>query len=216
MGFRRILAATVLVVCGTGLMAGCPQIGGLIDSVLSEFGSDAAYGDVPDGTYSGTKYATTKYWQAGDEYWSGDWNEPVALEFAKGAIVQPSGYWLDYGDVDSLDMGTLQVSREVDEINFLDWGYEVLYELTGTWGDVPLEGGQHVDYVTNADGSITIYDTIELFSLDSHDGGAWEILIEAEGTLAPSGGAAGPGSSGNSGGPLDDDILDKKSGKIRR
>lgn len=206
MGLRRFLAAAV-VVGGSGLMAGCPELGG-------QWGNgDIPYGVISDGTYSGTKNATTKYWQDGETFWSGDWDESVSVEFYDGAIVQPSGDWLDYGDVDSLNMGTLQFSREVDEIYFEDWGYEVFYDLTGEWDGVPFVGVQHVDYVAEDDGSVTVYDTIELTSEDSFDGGEWEIVIEAEGTLSRSRGGSNPGNPGN---PLDDDILDRKSGKIRQ
>lgn len=220
MGFRRFLAAAALMVFGTGLMAGCPEVNGLVNGLnglmegLDELESDYEFTyAIPDGSYSGTKFATTTYWQAGEEYWSGDWDQPVELEFVTGEPLQPSGYWVDFGDEDSLDLGALQISRVVSDINVFDWGYEVFFDLTGTWDGVAFAGEQHVDYVAESDGSVTLYDTIELVS--TGDGGEWEIVIEAEGLLTPDGGAQ-PGNPNAPSNPLDNPLLDLKSGKIRQ
>jgi hypothetical protein len=98
-----------------------------------------------------------------------------------------------------------------------DYGYEVDYDVTATWKNVPLEGEQYIVYELNSDGTVDLFDWFELTSLDTYDGGRWTIEDTTTGTLAPLEEVGSSGDSGDFGdsGDSPEDILDKKSGKIR-
>ena len=208
-------------VCVVGLLAGglvfltgCP-LTGLLDELSNAIGNGSSNGSsdrvIPDGTYAGKLTATSEWRDSGEMYWQGTDDVSTSAEFAQGALVAPSGDWVDKGYQDSVDRGTLQISREVSYVEIYDWGYEVDYDLTGTWKNVPLQGTEYVTYELNNDGTVTVNDTLELISLDSYDGGRWVIHTTTAGTLAPSNGAASGGSNGGSDGN-GGSILDKKSG----
>lgn len=191
---RHFLAAALLG--GLTTLAGCP------------FDDLPGGGLILDGTYSGDVRSTSQVWEAGDLYWEGAADGTTTVTFVDGALLKPGGAWLDFADEDELDMGTLQVSRVVHDIDYGAWGYEVVYDLDARWGAVPMAGTQVVTYWTTAAGSLELYDDIELFSLDAYDGGAWEYEISKAGMLRPAE-TTDPGR-----GPFDD-VLDRKSGKPR-
>lgn len=207
---KKLLLSLGVIGCGISLVAGCP-LGGSLDDLFSGFlGNDNL---ISDGTYAGKTNSLSEWREAGALYWQGTDQGDVTATFVQGEMLAPSGYWIDFGDVDSVDRGTLQMSREVYDIIVFDWGYEVDYDVTGTWKNIPLEGEQFVVYEMNSDGTVGVYDTLELTSLESHDGGRWSIHTTASGTLAPVGSVATP--STPSGGILDPHgILDQKSGKL--
>ncbi|MBL8880523.1 MAG: hypothetical protein JNG88_15530 [Phycisphaerales bacterium] len=207
---KKLLLSFGVIGFGLSLAAGCPLTGSLDDLLSGLVGSDKL---ISDGTYAGKTNALSEWREGGALYWQGQSDADVTATFVQGEMLAPSGYWVDFGDTDTVDRGTLQMSREVYDIIVFDWGYEVDYAVTGTWKNVPLEGEQYVYYEMNADGTISVHDSLELMSLDSHDGGRWSIHTTASGTLAPVGSVSNPNAP--SGGILDPHgILDKKSGKL--
>jgi hypothetical protein len=211
MRFQRLSA--VLIGGGLAFLTGCPFGPGFLDDLLQDGTSRRLNPDVliPDGDYTGVLYSTAEFWQAGEAYWQGDWPRDYArATFVEGEFVNDAGYWLGVGDVDAIDLGTIQLEREVYSEDVFDWGYEAIYDVTGTWKGVPVVGVQHIDFYPNEDGTVSMYESIELNSAEWFDGGSWVIEIESESLMAPG--------SINQPVPdsIPDDILDKKSGKIRR
>jgi hypothetical protein len=173
---------------------------------------------IPDGTYAGTLSLTASFWQNGvdDGQDFDEWD--ATRTFKTGDLINKvTGDWFYWGDQDTLDLGSLQVARVVTDVEQFDWGYHVLFDVTGSWDDVPVSGKQDVDYILEYDGSVSVEDTMELTSLQEYDGGAWEIEVYVEGNLVRAGGGSGD-DSGNGGDNGEDGLppwFDDKSGKIR-
>jgi hypothetical protein len=180
-------------------IAGCPQDGS------GGFGPlDYA---IPDGTYAGKLSLTASFWQ------NGEWD--ATRTFKTGDLINKvTGDWFYWGDQDTLDFGSLQVARVVTDVEQFDWGYHVLFNVTGNWYDVPLSGKEDADYVLEDDGSVSVDDTMNLTSLQDYDGGAWEIEVYIEGNLVRAGGGSGD-NAGNGGNGLPP-WFDDKSGKVRQ
>lgn len=173
------------------LMAGCP-LGG-----LGNFGPlDYA---IPDGTYGGKLSLTASFWENGvDDGQDFDEWETTRIFKTGDLINKVTGDWFYPGDQDTLDYGSLHIERIVTEVEQFDWGYHVMFDVSGYWYDVPLSGTQHADYFIEQDGSVSLEDIIQLQSLWQYDGGAWEIEMYIEGNLIPTGSGSG-GNSGNGG-----------------
>jgi hypothetical protein len=158
---------------------------------------------IPDGTYAGTLRLTASFWQNG-VYDGQDFDEwDTTRIFRTGDLINKvTGDWFYWGDQDTLDFGTLQIARVVTDVEQFDWGYHVLFDLTGSWNGVPLSGTQDADYFIEYDGSVSVEDTMNLTSLQEYDGGAWEIEVYIEGNMVHTGGGSGdnPGSGGDDGG----------------
>lgn len=173
---------------------------------------------IPDGTYAGKLNLTASFWEYGVDDGQ-DFDEwPDTRTFKTGDLINPvTGDWFYPGDWDTLDLGSLQVARVVTEVEQFDWGYHVLFDVTGSWYDIPVSGTEDADYILENDGSVSVEDTMQLASAWQYDGGAWEIEISVEGNLVHagggSGGSAGYGGNGGNGLPP---LFDLKSGKIRR
>ena len=234
----RVLAAA-LVVCGLASLAGCPL--GIVSDLQSALqsslqsglqsgsgsgsgsGSESSNGVIPDGAYAGNIGATAEFWHKGEPYEQHSGGGEAGATFVNGAALKNSGTALQIGDIESSDWGVFTGSRKVYDVQVGDSSYEVDYDVTAEWNAVPMAGTEFITYAANADGSIEMYDTIELDSLDSYDGGAWTMHASASGTLLPvqqSGGSGSYGSTGTSGnsgssGGSTGNILDLKSGKIR-
>jgi hypothetical protein len=195
------------------LVAGCP-LGGFGGSGPLEYA-------IPDGTYAGRLNLTASFWENGvdDGQDFDEWD--TTRIFKTGDLINKvTNDWFYPGDRDNLDYGSLQIAREVAEVEQFDWGYHVIFDVAAMWYEVPLSGTQHADYILEDDGSVSVEDTIELVSLNEYDGGAWEIEVFIEGNLVRSGGGNSGGNSGGSGGNNGGSGLppwfDDKSGKIRQ
>lgn len=195
------------------LMAGCPvEPGG---------GSGPFDYAIPDGTYAGKLSLTASFWENGvDDGQDFDEWETTRIFKTGDLINKVTDEWFYPGDRDTLDFGSLQVARVVTDVEQFDWGYHVLFDVTGSWYDVPVSGTEHADYILEDDGSVSLEDTTVLTSLSEYDGGAWEIELFIEGNLVRSGGSSGgDGGSGGNGGGNGNELppwFDQKSGKIRR
>lgn len=157
---------------------------------------------IPDGTYAGKLSLTASFWQYGvdDGQDFDEWD--TTRTFKTGDLINKvTNDWFYPGDQDTLDLGSLKVTRVVTDVEQFDWGYHVLFHVTGSWYDVPVSGVEDADYILEYDGSVSVEDTMALSSLQEYDGGAWEIEIYVEGNLVPSGGGSGgnPGSGGDNG-----------------
>ena len=208
MDLRRTLA--VLAAGSMMLVAGCPQGGSGLGPL--EYA-------IPDGTYAGKLSLTASFWNEGQSDGQ-DFDEwETTRIFKTGDLINKvTGDWFYPGDEDTLDFGSLQIAREVTEVEQFDWGYHVLFDVTATWYDVPMTGTQDADYILESDGSVSVEDSMQLVSLDRYDGGAWEIELFIEGNLVRSGGGSGgnAGDDGKNGGNGLPPWFDEKSGKIRR
>jgi hypothetical protein len=192
----------VLTIGGSALVAGCPF--GL--DLGSLFGS--AYDAIPDGRYEGDGSATVEFWQYGELVNEESNDTATFAAFSGGALLKDSGGRFQLGDVDTLVDGAYVITREVFSIDYGDWGYEIAFDLTAEWNSIPMTGLEVATYWLNDDGTIDLYDEIELTSDDWYDGGAWTIHSDSYVTLVPDYGTT-PSSP-------PENILDKKSGKIRR
>ncbi len=200
MRFRCLSAA--LLVCGMGLLAGCP-LG--FDPGL---GLGSGYYYIPDGTYAGSVSATVEFWEAGelvDESSSTDGYTDAT--FWNGALQKDSGSAFQIGDVDFLEDGAYEIMREVYYVDYGDWGYEIAFDSTGTWNGIPMTGWEIATYWLNADGSVDLYDEIELTSEEWYDGGYWTIHSDSYANLTR-------GQAPTYEQPPQD-LLDLKSGKVR-
>lgn len=193
------------------LVAGCPMDGlGGMDPL--------AYA-IPDGTYAGRLSLTASFWQYGvaDGQDFDEWD--ATRTFKTGDLINKvTGDWFYPGDRDTLDLGSFQVARVVTDVEQFDWGYHVLFEVAGSWYDVPVSGMQEADYILENDGSVSVQDTMELSSLTQYDGGAWEIEVYVEGNLIRSEGGSG-GDAGDGGNDVGNGLppwFDEKSGKVRQ
>lgn len=193
------------------LVAGCPLDGVGVSGPL-EYA-------IPDGSYAGKLNLTASFWQNGvdDGQDFDEWD--ATRTFKTGDLINKvTGDWFYPGDRDTLNLGSLQVARVVTDVEQFDWGYHVLFDVTGSWYDVPVSGTEDADYILENDGSVSVADAMELTSLRQYDGGAWEIEIYLEGNLVRSGsgssGNAGNGGNnvGNNGGNGLPPLLDQKSG----
>lgn len=215
------------------LVAGCPLEG--------SGGSGPLDYAIPDGAYAGKLSLTASFWENGvDDGQDFDAWQTTRIFKTGDLINKVTGDWFYPGDRDTLDFGSLQVARVVTDVEQFDWGYHVLFDVAGSWYDVPVSGTQHADYILESDGSVSVEDAMELTSSQLYDGGAWEIELFIEGNLVRTGRAgggnsggdagSGSGSSGNdnagNGGDTGADnrtgdnglppLLDRKSGKVRR
>lgn len=196
------------------LVAGCP-----LEGIGGPGPLDYA---IPDGTYAGKLSLTASFWENGvdDGQDFDEWN--TTRIFKTGDLINKvTGDWFYPGDRDTLDYGSLQISREVTDVEQFDWGYHVLFDVTGSWYDVPVSGTEHADYILEDDGSVSVEDTMQLTSSWLYDGGAWEIELFVEGNLVrPGSGNGGNGGNAGSGGANGENglppLLDRKSGKIRQ
>lgn len=197
----RYLAA-VVVLSVPVLMAGCPlglDLGSLLDL-------GAGLGAIADGTYEGSVDATVEFWESGELVDESSEIGATDAKFADGALLKDSGSPFRIGDVDHLSDGEYEITREVVAIDAGDWGYEIAFDLVGEWDGVPMVGWEIATYWLNPDGSLDLFDEIELTSDDSYDGGAWTIHSDAYSTMT----------RGSTSRRAPDDLLDRKSGKIRR
>lgn len=198
----RIRRLTVVVVLSVPvLMAGCPlslDLGSLLDL-------GAGSGAIPDGTYTGSVDGTVKFWESGELVDGASETGATDAKFAGGLLLKDAGGAFRVGDVDHLSDGEYEITREVSAIDAGDWGYEIAFDLVGEWDGVPMVGWEIATYWLNSDGTLDLYDEIELTSDESFDGGAWTIHSDAYSTMTRTSSAGRP--SG--------DILDRKSGKIR-
>lgn len=194
MRFRCVAAA--LMVCVAALTTGCPDGSGL--------GFGFGPGAIQDGTYAGLADGFVQIWNWDELYLEEPGGGESAAIFVDGAIVKDSGYYLQIGDVEDVDFGSFTATREAYDIAVSEGFYEVAYEVFAEWDTVPMYGTEYITFTGNADGSITMLDTLELTSLDSYDGGAWTFYAETSGTLTTT---QEPGEPPR-------DILDLKSGKL--
>jgi hypothetical protein len=195
MTVRRLAAAVFMG--SLAVLTGCPF--GELDGL---FPSDT----IQDGSFSGDVTWTSEMREAGELYWDNSGSEVRSDRFSAGALVKPTGAWLEVDDRDSLSFGAIEIARTVDSVDYGDWGYEVVYDLDAQWSDVELTGTQWVTYWILPDGCLEMYDTIELCSCDTD--GVWEYVYEEEGILEPDSG----GDAGEPFNPLNHPLLDKKSG----
>lgn len=202
------------------LVAGCPLDG------LGGLGGPFDYA-IPDGTYGGKLILTATMWQNGefDDQSFDEWE--TTRIFKTGDLVNKvTNDWFYPGDQDTLDFGSLQIAREVYEVEQFDWGYHIIFDVTATWGDIPMTGTQHADFTLENDGTVSVEDTIELVSRTDYDGGAWEMELDIQGNLSRSSVGSTGGNGGNSGGNGGNangnggtklpPWFDQKSGKTRR
>jgi hypothetical protein len=182
-------------------MAGCP------------FGSDFGLGlgsrddVIPDGMYKGRANGIVEIWYGSDLYHQASSENENAGTFLNGAVVTDSGQELRIGDVEDVHFGSFTVSRKVYDVQIGDWAYQVSYDVTAQWNSAPMAGRQFITFSGNADGSITMFDTLELTSLVEYDGGAWAIHANTSGTLYPVQESENPSDG------LSNPILELKSGK---
>lgn len=192
-------------------LAGCPMDGA--------GGSGSLEYAIPDGTYAGKLSLTASFWQNGvDDGQDFDEWETTRIFKTGDLINKVTNDWFYPGDRDTLDYGSLQIARQVAEVEQFDWGYHVIFDVAATWYEVPLSGTQDADYILEDDGSVSVEDRMELTSLGQYDGGAWEIEVYVEGNLVRSGSGSGgdSGNNGNNGGNGLPWWFDLKSGKIRQ
>lgn len=194
--------AAVVMVGGLGLLAGCP------------FGFDLGFGlgggAIPDGTYTGDVSAVTNFWEGETLSDQDEYEGETFGTFQGGVLLDDAGDSYEVGGVDFLEDGAYEIMREVNYVDFGPWGYEIGFDLTAEWNSIPMTGWEIATYSLNADGTLDLFDEIELTSEDWYDGGWWTIHSDAYATLLPGQAPApGPGRPGR-------DLLDLKSGKIRR
>ncbi|MDX2198675.1 MAG: hypothetical protein SF069_06850 [Phycisphaerae bacterium] len=199
MRLRKALAA--LAMGQMVLMGGCP-LGGLEDFGPFDYA-------IPDGTYGGKLELTASFWENGvDDGQDYDEWETTRIFKTGDLINKVTGDWFYPGDVDTLSYGSLEIERVVTEVEQFEWGYHVLFDVSGYWYDVPLSGSEDADYFIEPDGTLSVEDTIQLQSRWEYDGGTWEIDMYIQGNLTPIG-AGGGGDGGGSGLPP---WFDDKSG----
>ena len=199
----RVRSLSAIVVTGVPLlMAGCPL--GLDLGSLLDFGSGVAA--IPDGTYAGGTNGSVEFWEWDELVDEASETGATDAKFANGALLKDSGGVFRVGDVDELWDGAYELTREVYAIDAGEWGYEIAFDLFGEWDGIPVVGWEIATYWLNPDGTIELYDEIELTSEESFDGGAWTIYSESFATME----LATPSSR------APEDLLDRKSGKIRR
>ena len=192
------------MVSGSAFMAGCPY---------DDFGFGGFYYEpIPDGTYYGTVNAVAEFWQNNKRLEQGTSTTPAAATFAGGELLTASGETLQIGDWNDVDFGTFWLERDVSDIELFDGGFQISYELYTEMEDIPLDGKEFVTFSMNADGSVTYFDTMELTSLDEFDGGQSTLHLNLTGTLAPSEAPIPPSVPSRPSAPLDNDILNRKSG----
>lgn len=198
------LAASALMACGTALLAGCP----LGFNLGFPLGSASDASPIPDGVYRGGVDGVFEIWNGDELYDEGE--EPGATDatFVNGALLKDSGGKFRVGDVDVLEDGAYVIQREVHDIEVGDWGYEIHFDLVAEWNSIPMVGWEIATYELNADGTLDLFDEIELVSEDGYDGGNWLIHSDAYATLERDAAPAPQQPVRN--------ILDLKSGKIRR
>jgi hypothetical protein len=206
----RCFAAAV-VVGGSALLAGCP-FG--VDLGALGLGSGGA---IPDGTYAGTVSATVEFWNEGELSWDEASDDGYTdATFSDGALAKDSGGLFKLGDVDSLADGAYDITREVYDIDVGDWGYEIAFDSTGEWNGIPMTGWEVATYWLNDDGTVDLYDEIELTSEEWYDGGAWTIYSESYATLSRDEAPIPAPAPAPAPSQPPQNILDLKSGKIRR
>lgn len=197
------LLAVGLAVCGSVSIAGCPLGLG--------YGLGGGYGAIGDGTYSGTSSAEVAFWESGVLADRGSDGGYTDATFLNGALLKDSGGAFRIGDVDVLADGEYRITREVYDVESGPWGYEITFDLTAEWNSIPMSGWEIATYTANADGTIDLFDEIELTSEDWFDGGAWTIHSDAYATLSR--GLASPPAPAPAPSGSPRDILDLKSGK---
>lgn len=174
---------------------------------------------IPDGTYAGKLSLTASFWQNGvDDGQDFDEWETTRIFKTGDLINKVTGDWFYPGDQDTLDYGSLQIARQVTDVEQFDWGYHVLFDVVATWYDVPMSGKQDADYILENDGSVSVEDTMVLTSLLEYDGGAWEIELYVEGNMVLAGGGNDDNvdNGGDDGGNGLPPWFDDKSGKVRQ
>lgn len=222
MKLRNMCAA--LVLGGIPWLTGCVDlsgIGGLLDGLSSDGGSNggSSGGAIKDGTYAGTSNATANFYQGNALYDQQAGNFGTNAKFSSGALLNDSGGWYKVGGVDRLQDGTYDLTRKVTSVDYGDWGYEIAFDESGTFGTLPMTGWEVATYWLNADGSLDLYDEIELTSTTAYYGNTLTIHTDGYATLtrgsvqSPSQPQGQPqGQPQNQGGGS---ILDLKSGKIK-
>lgn len=191
--------AIALVASSLAFLSGCPDGSG--------FGLGSGDQIIPDGTYLGDSSGNLEVWYGNQLYTQGSGGSESSATFLNGRIVKDTGAALQSGDVEELTLGAFSASRQVYDVYVGEWAYEVDYDVSASWNGIPMTGTEFITFGTNADGSIAMFDTLELTSLESFDGGAWTFHVNASGTLYPTHDVPGAGS------PLDNPILDVKSGR---
>ena len=167
--------AVLGTVCASALIAGCP--GG------ADFGLGLPGAPIQDGVYAGSANGFVEIWHWDELYLSESGGSESAGTFVNGAIVTDAGQYLQIGDLEDVDYGAFVVTREVTDIQMADGFYEVSYEVFAEWDGIPMYGTQFITFTGNGDGSIGMIDTLELFSLNDFDGGAWSLFAETTGSL---------------------------------
>ena len=199
--------AAAVIVCSSVFMAGCPN--------GTDFGVGSGSDVIPDGTYIGDSNGNFESWYMSDVYQQASGGGETSATFANGAVLKDSGSALRRGDIENVDFGGFTASREVTDVQIGQWAYQVSYDVTAQWGNVPMAGTESITFTGNEDGSIAMFDAMELISLDQYDGGAWTFHVNSSGTLYPTdeSGYSGGDSSGSPSGNLSNPILDIRSGK---
>lgn len=198
---RQRCVVTALMMCGLALSAGCPIDPGELGL---DFGFD--YEIIPDGVYQGNATAIAELWHDGERIAQTSGETAGYAKFVDGELLAGDGSIIRIGDVEEVDIGGVWITREVFDIYVNDWYYEVSYDVWTEWNSVPMEGTEYLSFGLNSDDSITMFDTLELVSLDEFDGGASVFHLNGTGKLIPGEGPAIP--------PRD--LLDLKSGKPRQ
>jgi hypothetical protein len=205
--------AAAVCICCSAMGAGCPN---------TDLGTGCDCGNViPDGTYIGDTNGTFESWYGSNMNDQKSGSGQTSATFVSGYVVKDSGYDLQIGDVENMSAGSFSASRQVTDVQAGNWAYEVDYDVSANWGGIPMSGTEYITFSGNEDGSIAMFDTMELTSLSSYDGGAWTFHVNSSGTLYPSyddGSGSGNGSGDGSGVQVPNDnlsnpLLDIKSGR---
>lgn len=197
----RLRWTAAAMVGGLGLLTGCPWGFNLGFPLGGE-----THSSIPDGTYFGGVDGAMEIWN-GDELYDESTEEGATdATFVDGALHKDAGGPYKPGDMDVLKDGAYVIQREVSDIDFGVWGYEIHFDLTAEWNSIPMVGWEIATFELNADGTLDLFDEIELVSEEWYDGGNWLIHADSYSTMER---AAAPQQPRRG-------ILDVKSGKIRR
>ena len=194
----------ILMICASALMAGCPSESDL--GLVSGY-DDSYYEVIPDGNYAGYVNGIFESWYWGELYQQASGGDQSGATFSNGVVLKDSGQALRIGDIEDMDFGAFTASRQVYDVEVDDYFYEVSFDVWAQWDSVPMAGTEFISFSENSDGSITMFDSLELISLDEYDGGAWTFHVNSSGTLYPFDGSENPPDN------LSNPILDLKSGK---
>ncbi len=176
--------AVVMVSCLL-MLTGC--VPGLdLDSLLGDLlgGLTPGYAAIPDGAYAGSVQATVEFWEDGE--FAGQFEDEgyTDAKFSGGALLKDTGGFFAVGDVDFLDDGVYQITRTVNYVDSGDWGYEIGFDLSAEYDGIPMYGWEIATYWLNDDGTLDLYDEIDLTSDDWYYGGILRTHSDAYSTMS--------------------------------